>query len=69
MIGCAGGRGAVDIQARGCGNCRITTTPVARVWRVPLFDLVDTLSRDTFGVIAMADMALAARETSPPERR
>jgi len=56
------GEGAVTILSRGYGNCRITATALAPVWRVQFFNSMDTLILDTFEVTSMPEVALAARE-------
>ena len=56
------GQGSVDILSRGYGNCRITATGTAHVWRVQFFNSMDTLILDTFEVTEVPEVALAARE-------
>ncbi|MBB94566.1 MAG: hydrogenase expression/formation protein [Rhodobacteraceae bacterium] len=56
------GQGAVTILSRGYGNCRITATGLAHVWRVQFFNSMDTLILDTFEVTDMPEVALAAPE-------
>ncbi len=56
------GEGAVTILSRGYGNCRITATAQAHVWRVQFFNSMDVLILDTFEVTAMPEVALAATE-------
>ncbi|MCB6176691.1 hydrogenase expression/formation protein [Rhodobacter sp. Har01] len=56
------GEGAVTILSRGYGNCRITATAQAAVWRVQFFNSMDTLILDTFEVSEMPEVALAAAE-------
>ncbi|MEI4473053.1 hydrogenase expression/formation protein [Frigidibacter sp. MR17.24] len=56
------GRGGVTLLSRGYGNCRITATALAHVWRVQFFNSMDTLILDTFEVTAMPEVALAAAE-------
>ena len=56
------GKGSVDILSRGYGNCRITATALAHVWRVQFFNSMDTLILDTFEVCAIPEVALAAPE-------
>lgn len=56
------GEGAVTILSRGYGNCRITATAQAHVWRVQFFNSMDTLILDTFEVTTMPEVALAAGE-------
>ena len=54
------GEGAVTILSRGYGNCRITATAQARVWKVQFFNSMDTLILDTYEVTEMPEVALAA---------
>lgn len=54
------GEGAVTILSRGYGNCRITATGQARVWKVQFFNSMDTLILDTYEVTEMPEVALAA---------
>lgn len=56
------GEGAVTILSRGYGNCRITATALAPVWRVQFFNSMDTLILDTFEVTPIPEVALAASE-------
>ena len=56
------GEGAVTILSRGYGNCRITATATAHVWRVQFYNSTDALILDTFEVTTMPEVALAARE-------
>lgn len=56
------GQGSVDILSRGYGNCRITATALAHVWRVQFFNSMDTLILDTFEVTDIPEVALAASE-------
>lgn len=56
------GEGSVTILSRGYGNCRITATGTAHVWRVQFFNSMDTLILDTFEVTAMPEVAIAAAE-------
>lgn len=56
------GEGAVTILSRGYGNCRITATALANVWRVQFFNSMDTLILDTFEVTRIPEVALAAPE-------
>ena len=54
------GEGAVTILSRGYGNCRITATAQAFVWKVQFFNSMDTLILDTYEVTEMPEVALAA---------
>lgn len=56
------GQGSVDILSRGYGNCRVTATATAHVWRVQFFNSMDVPILDTFEVTAMPEVALAAQE-------
>ncbi len=54
--------GAVVILSRGFGNCRISSTAARNVWRVQYFNNMQTLILNTIEVIAMPEVAVAARE-------
>lgn len=56
------GEGAVTILSRGYGNCRVTATGQAHVWRVQFFNSMDVLILDTFEVTGMPEVVLAAPE-------
>jgi hydrogenase-1 operon protein HyaF len=56
------GEGAVTILSRGYGNCRITATGQAQVWKVQFYNSMDTLILDTYEVTEMPEVALAAAE-------
>lgn len=56
------GQGAVTVLSRGYGNCRLSATGLAHVWRVQFFNSMDTLILDTFEVTDMPEVALAAAE-------
>jgi hydrogenase-1 operon protein HyaF len=56
------GEGSVTILSRGYGNCRITATAQANVWRVQFFNSMDVPILDTFEVTAMPEVVLAADE-------
>jgi hydrogenase-1 operon protein HyaF len=56
------GEGAVTILSRGYGNCRVTATALAGVWRVQFFNSMDTLILDTLEVTDMPEVVLAAKE-------
>ena len=56
------GEGAVTVLSRGYGNCRVTATALANVWRVQFYNSMDTLILDTFEVTDMPEVALAADE-------
>jgi hydrogenase-1 operon protein HyaF len=54
--------GSVVLLSRGFGNCRISSTAAHNVWRVQYFNNMQTLILNTIEVIAMPEVALAARE-------
>ncbi len=54
--------GAVVILSRGFGNCRISSTAARHVWRVQYFNNMNTLILNTLEVVAMPEVAIAARE-------
>jgi len=54
--------GPVAIMSRGFGNCRITSTSLANVWRVQYFNNMQTLILDTIEVVEVPEVALAAPE-------
>jgi hydrogenase-1 operon protein HyaF len=54
--------GAVVILSRGFGNCRISSTAARNVWRVQYFNNMQTLILNTVEVVALPEVALAARE-------
>ncbi|MEZ5798349.1 MAG: hydrogenase expression/formation protein [Paracoccaceae bacterium] len=56
------GEGATTVLSRGYGNCRITATAQAQVWKVQFYNSMDTLILDTFEVTEMPEVALAATE-------
>jgi hydrogenase-1 operon protein HyaF len=56
------GEGSVTILSRGYGNCRITATALAHVWRVQFYNSMDALILDTFEVTEIPEVALAAPE-------
>lgn len=56
------GEGAVTVLSRGYGNCRITATALAPVWRVQFYNSQDILILDTFEITKMPEVALAATE-------
>lgn len=56
------GTGPATILSRGYGNCRITSTRLAHVWRVQYFNSVDKLILDTLEVVDVPEVALAARQ-------
>lgn len=56
------GKGSVEVLSRGYGNCRITATALAHVWRVQFYNSTDQLILDTFEVVSLPEVALAARE-------
>ena len=54
--------GAAVILSRGFGNCRISSTAARHVWRVQYFNNMNTLILNTVEVVAMPEVAVAARE-------
>lgn len=54
--------GAVLVLSRGFGNCRISSTAARHVWRVQYFNNMQTLILNTIEVVALPEVALAARE-------
>jgi hydrogenase-1 operon protein HyaF len=54
--------GSVVILSRGFGNCRISSTAARNVWRVQYFNNMQTLILNTIEVVAMPEVAVAARE-------
>jgi hydrogenase-1 operon protein HyaF len=54
--------GPVAIMSRGFGNCRITSTALANVWRVQYFNNMQTLILNTIEVVDIPEVALAAPE-------
>ena len=56
------GTGPVTILSRGYGNCRITSTATAHLWRVKFFNSRDALILDTIEVVDVPAVALASQE-------
>lgn len=56
------GEGPATLLSRGYGNCRITGTRLANVWRVQYFNSMDQLILDTIEVTEVPAAALAAPE-------
>lgn len=56
------GAGPVTILSRGYGNCRISSTRLANVWRVQYFNSMDRPILDTIEVGDVPEVALAAAE-------
>jgi hydrogenase-1 operon protein HyaF len=54
--------GPVAILSRGFGNCRITSTGLANLWRVQYFNSMQTLILNTIEVVTVPEVALAAPE-------
>ncbi len=54
--------GPVAILSRGFGNCRITSTRVAHLWRVQYFNSMQTLILNTMEIVSVPEVALAAPE-------
>lgn len=58
----ATGEGAVTVLSRGYGNCRVTATALAHVWRVQFYNSTDALILDTYEVTEMPEVVIAAPE-------
>lgn len=56
------GQGSARFLSRGYGNCTVTATATAPVWRVRFYNSTDQLILDTFEVTAMPEVVLAASE-------
>lgn len=56
------GGGPVTILSRGYGNCRITATATANVWRVKYFNAGDALILNTIEVVDVPAVALASQD-------
>jgi hydrogenase-1 operon protein HyaF len=56
------GEGPIAILSRGFGNCRISSTCAAAVWRVRYFNSMNTLILDTIEVVDIPEAARAAAE-------
>lgn len=56
------GIGRAVVLSRGYGNCRITATAVAGIWRVQYFNSTEQLILDTLEVIDIPQVACAAKE-------
>jgi hydrogenase-1 operon protein HyaF len=56
------GQGSVSIISRGFGNCRISSTSAANVWRVQYFNNMQALILDTIEIVDVPEVALAAPE-------
>jgi hydrogenase-1 operon protein HyaF len=54
--------GPVAILSRGFGNCRITSTGLANLWRVQYFNSMQTLILNTIEIVEIPEVALAADE-------
>ena len=54
--------GPVAILSRGFGNCRITSTGLLNLWRVQYFNSMQTLILNTFEVVEVPEVAMAAAE-------
>ncbi len=55
-------RGDVTILSRGYGNCRITSTGTANTWWVQFYNSQDSLILNTIEIVAVPEVACAARE-------
>ena len=56
------GIGPITILSRGYGNCRITSTRIAPLWRVQYFNSTDQLILDTLEITDIPAVACAAKE-------
>jgi hydrogenase-1 operon protein HyaF len=54
--------GPVAILSRGFGNCRITSTALRNLWRVQYFNSMQTMILNTFEVVEVPEVAMAAAE-------
>jgi len=54
--------GPVAILSRGFGNCRVSSTRLANVWRVQYFNSMQTLILNTIEIVTVPEVALAAAE-------
>lgn len=54
--------GPVAILSRGFGNCRVSSTRLANLWRVQYFNSMQTLILNTIEVVTVPEVALAAAE-------
>jgi hydrogenase-1 operon protein HyaF len=54
--------GPVAILSRGFGNCRITSTRVRNLWRVQYFNSMQTMILNTFEVVDVPEVAIAAAD-------
>ena len=56
------GQGSIQVLSRGHGNCRVSPTKTAHVWRVTYFNARDMVILDTFEVGGVPEVACAARQ-------
>jgi len=54
--------GPVAMISRGFGNCHVTSTGLANVWRVQYFNNMNTLILNTIEVVDVPEVVLAAAE-------
>jgi hydrogenase-1 operon protein HyaF len=54
--------GPVAMISRGFGNCHVTSTGLADVWRVQYFNNMNTLILNTIEVVDVPEVVLAAAE-------
>ena len=54
--------GPVAILSRGFGNCRITSTLLRNLWRVQYFNSMQTLILNTFEVVEVPEVVIAAAD-------
>lgn len=54
--------GPVAILSRGFGNCRVTSTLLRNLWRVQYFNSMQTLILNTFEVVEVPEVVVAAAD-------
>jgi hydrogenase-1 operon protein HyaF len=54
--------GPVAMISRGFGNCHVTSTGLADVWRVQYFNNMNTLILNTIEIVEVPEVVLAAVE-------
>jgi hydrogenase-1 operon protein HyaF len=54
--------GPVAVISRGFGNCHVTSTGIADVWRVQYFNNMNTLILNTIEIVDVPAVVLAAIE-------
>jgi hydrogenase-1 operon protein HyaF len=55
--------------SRGFGNCHVTSTGLADVWRVQYFNNMNTLILNTIEVVDVPEVVLAAAEDLADSRK